>query len=117
MGIWKPYKIGQKNNKMSSIRVTLYEDEEVLVECDYLFNRTKIAMHISFNEDVWSHSFFKRMMSIYDGILNNFKKEGYTEIYGAPAMGNLKAKKLAKMFGFKDFFENDELYLMKMKIK
>jgi hypothetical protein len=101
---------------MSTIRVTLYEDEEVLVECDYLFNKTKVAMHISFNGDVWSHSFFKRMMYIYIGILNNFKKEGYTEIYGAPLKGNLKAKKLAQMFGFKDFFENNELYLMKMNI-
>ena len=101
---------------MLPIRVTLYEDEEVLVECDYLFNKTKVAMHITFNEDVWSHSFFKRMVYIYDDILNNFKTEGYREIYGAPPMGNLKAKKLAKMFGFKDFFENDELYLMKMEI-
>jgi hypothetical protein len=101
---------------MSSIRVTLYEDEDVLVECDYLLNRTKVAMHISFNEEVWSHSFFKRMVYIYVGILDNFKKEGYTEIYGAPLKGNLKAKKLAKMFGFKDFFENNDLYLMRMEI-
>lgn len=101
---------------MSSIRVTLYEDKDVLVECDYLFNRTKVAMHISFSEDVWSHSFFKKMLYIYEGIIQNFKNEGYIEIYGAPIKGNLKAKKLAKMFGFKDFFENNELYLMKMKI-
>jgi RimJ/RimL family protein N-acetyltransferase len=101
---------------MSTIRVTLYEDEEVLVECDYLFNRTKVAMHISFNEEVWSHSFFKRMKYLYIDILQNFKKEGYTEIYGAPLRDNLKAKKLAKMFGFKDFFENNELYLMRMEI-
>ncbi len=101
---------------MSTVRVTLYEDEEVLVECDYLFNKTKIAMHISFNEDVWSHSFFKRMTNIYDSILCNFKNEGYTEIYGAPLKGNLKARKLAMMFGFKDFFENNELYLMRMNI-
>jgi hypothetical protein len=102
---------------MTSIRVTLYEDEELLVECDYLFNRTKVAMHVSFNEETWSYSFFKRMLNIYDSILQNFKDEGYTEIYGAPVKGNLKAKKLAKMFGFKDFFENDELYLMRMEIK
>jgi len=102
---------------MTSIRVTLYEDEELLVECDYLFNRTKIAMHVSFNEEVWSYSFFKKMLNIYNSILQNFKDGGYTEIYGAPVKGNLKAKKLAKMFGFKDFFENDELYLMKMEIK
>jgi uncharacterized protein (UPF0216 family) len=57
------------------------------------------------------------MLDIYDSILQNFKNEGYTEIYGAPVRGNLKAKKLAKMFGFKDFFENDELYLMRMEIK
>jgi hypothetical protein len=101
---------------MSSIRVTLYEDEDVLVECDYLLNRTKVAMHISFNEEVWSHSFFKRMVYIYVGILDNFKKEGYTEIYGAPPKGNIKAKKLAQMFGFKDFFENNDLYLMRMEI-
>lgn len=101
---------------MSTIRVTLYEDEEVLVECDYLFNKTKIAMHISFNGDVWSHSFFKRMVDIYEGILQNFKNEGYNEIYGAPQKGNIKAKKLAQMFGFKDWFENNELYLMRMEI-
>jgi RimJ/RimL family protein N-acetyltransferase len=101
---------------MSTIRVTLYEDEEVLVECDYLFNRTKVAMHISFNEEVWSHSFFKRMKYLYIDILQNFKNEGYNEIYGAPLKGNLKAKKLAKMFGFKDFFENNDLYLMRMEI-
>jgi len=100
----------------SPIREIVYQDEEVLVECDYLFNKTKIAIHISFNEDVWSHSFFKRMMNIYDSILYNFKNEGYTEIYGAPLKGNLKAKKLAQMFGFKDFFENNELYLMRMNI-
>ena len=57
------------------------------------------------------------MLNIYNSILQNFKDEGYTEIYGAPVKGNLKAKKLAKMFGFKDFFENDELYLMRMEIK
>jgi hypothetical protein len=56
------------------------------------------------------------MVYIYVGILDNFKKEGYTEIYGAPLKGNLKAKKLAKMFGFKDFFENNDLYLMRMEI-
>ena len=51
---------------MTSIRVTLYKDEELLVECDYLFNRTKVAMHVSFNEKVWSYSFFKRMLNIYN---------------------------------------------------
>jgi hypothetical protein len=56
------------------------------------------------------------MMDIYVGILQNFKNEGYTEIYGAPVKGNLKAKKLAQMFGFKDFFENNDLYLMRMEI-
>jgi hypothetical protein len=56
------------------------------------------------------------MVYIYVGILDNFKKEGYTEIYGAPPKGNIKAKKLAQMFGFKDWFENNELYLMKMEI-
>jgi hypothetical protein len=56
------------------------------------------------------------MLNNYDGILQNFKKEGYTEIYGAPVKGNLKAKKLAQMFGFKDWFENNELYLMRMEI-
>ena len=101
---------------MTSIRVTLYKDEELLVECDYLFNRTKVAMHVSFNEEVWSYSFFKRMLNIYNSIIQNFKDEGYTEIYGAPVKGNLKAKKLAKMFGFKEFYENDTLYLMKMEI-
>jgi RimJ/RimL family protein N-acetyltransferase len=101
---------------MSTISFTIYEDEEVLVECDYLFNRTKVAMHISFNEEVWSHSFFKRMKYLYIDILQNFKNEGYNEIYGAPPNGNIKAKKLAQMFGFKDFFENNELYLMRMEI-
>ena len=101
---------------MLPIRVTLYEDKDVLVECDYLFNKSKIAMHITFDENIWSHSFFKRMMYIYVGILDNFKKEGYTEIYGAPLKGNLKAKKLAKMFGFKNYFENNDLYLMRMEI-
>jgi hypothetical protein len=56
------------------------------------------------------------MMDIYEGILQNFKNEGYNEIYGAPPKGNIKAKKLAQMFGFKDWFENNELYLMRMEI-
>jgi hypothetical protein len=56
------------------------------------------------------------MKYLYIDILQNFKNEGYNEIYGAPPNGNIKAKKLAKMFGFKDFFENNELYLMRMEI-
>ena len=93
---------------MSSVRVTLYEDKDVLVECDYLFNRSKVAMHVTFEGEVWSHCFLKKLLDIYKDILANFKKEGYTEIYGAPVKGNIKAKKLAKMFGFKDFFENND---------
>jgi uncharacterized protein (UPF0216 family) len=53
---------------------------------------------------------------MYKDIIDNFKKEGFTEIYAAPVKGNLKAKKLAKIFGFKEFYENDKLYLMKMEI-
>jgi hypothetical protein len=56
------------------------------------------------------------MKYLYIDILQNFKNEGYNEIYGAPPNGNIKAKKLAQMFGFKDFFENNELYLMRMEI-
>jgi hypothetical protein len=101
---------------MPSVRVTLYEDKDVLVECDYLFNRSKIAMHVTFEGEVWSHCFLKKLLDIYKGILDNFKKEGYTEIYGAPVKGNIKAKKLAKMFGFENYFENNDLYLMRMEI-
>ena len=81
---------------MSTIRVTLYEDEEVLVECDYLFNKTKVAMHISFNEDVWSHSFFKRMVYIYVDILNNFKLDHNDPNY--PTIDH----KISVYYGFKN---------------
>ena len=107
----------EPNDCLPSKRVKLYEDKDVLVECDYLFNRTKISMHVTFYEDVWSHCFLKKLLHIHKDIIDNFKKEGFTEIYGAPVKGNLKAKKLAKMFGFKEFYENDNLYLMKMEIK
>ena len=106
----------EPNDCLPSKRVKLYEDKDVLVECDYLFNRTKISMHVTFYGDVWSHCFLKKLLHIHKGIIDNFKKEGFTEIYGSPVKGNLKAKKLAKMFGFKEFYENDKLYLMKMEI-
>ena len=32
----------EPNDCLPSKRVKLYEDKDVLVECDYLFNRTKI---------------------------------------------------------------------------
>lgn len=98
------------------MRELIYQDDDILVECDYIVNRTKVSIHLTINSDVWSHSFMKRMLKIYEGIVDNFKKEGFTEIYGAPVKGNIKAKKLAKLFGFKDIYENDELYLMIMKI-
>ena len=100
----------------SPIREIVYQDDDILVECDYIVNNTKVSIHLTINGDMWTHTFFKKMVNIYKDIVNDFKDRGYTEIYGAPVKGNLKAKKLAKMFGFTDIYENDELYLMKMEI-
>ena len=42
------------------IRETLYQDEDVHFLCDYIFDRTKVAMHLNITPGAWSAGKFKK---------------------------------------------------------
>ncbi len=45
---------------MEDVRQTLYKDEDVEFLCDYLFDRTLIAMHLNITPGAWSAGKFKK---------------------------------------------------------
>ena len=99
------------------MRETLYRDKGVLLLCDYLFNRTKIALHLCIDPDVWSVGKLKEYRSIFDNkILPELKAQGYNEVYATPFENDLKAQKLIRMFGLQQYGCNMGLVLMKREI-
>jgi hypothetical protein len=98
---------------MPPVREKLYEDTDIEVLCDYMLNRTKVALHLTFKEGAWTPSKFKRYQQIFKGILENFKDKKYTEVYATPFENDVKAQKLITMFGFKEFARSGGFVLMK----
>ena len=101
------------------MRETLYKDEEVVFLCDYLFHRTKVALHLNIAEGAWSPSKFKRYRSIFTNIVApGLKTEGYNEVYATPFENDIKARKLIKMFGLYEYGRSKThgLVLMKREI-
>ena len=99
------------------MREVLYRDCSGYVSCDFLFNRTKVALHLYLNPDQWSVEKFKKYRSIFDNtILPELKARGYNEVYATPFENDLKAQKLIKMFGLRQYNCNMGLVLMKREI-
>jgi len=99
------------------MRETLYKDEEVCFLCDYLFHRTKVALHLNIAPGAWSPSKFKRYRSIFTNtVAPGLKIEGYNEVYATPFENDVKARKLIKMFGLHEYGQNHGLVLMKREI-
>jgi hypothetical protein len=99
------------------MRETLYKDDEVCFLCDYLFKRTKVALHLNIAPGAWSPSKFKRYHSIFINIVApGLKAEGFDEVYATPFENDVKARKLIKMFGLHQYGLNKGLVLMKREI-
>ena len=99
------------------MRETLYKDDEVVFLCDYLFGRTKVALHLNIAPGVWSPSAFKRFYSIFiNKIAPSLKAEGFDEVYATPFENDIKARKLIKMFGLHEYGQSHGLVLMKREI-
>jgi hypothetical protein len=101
---------------MTATRETLYKDGDVEVLGDYLFNRTKIALHMNLTHGSWTPSKFKRYKQIFQGLLANFRDKRYTEVYATPFENDVKAQKLIAMFGFSEFDRKQGLVLMKREV-
>ena len=97
-------------------RETIYQDTDIEVLCDYLFDGTKISLHLNFNEGAWTPSKFKRYKQIFQGMLVNFRDKRYTEVYATPFENDVKARKLIAMFGLHEYGQNMGLVLMKKEI-
>jgi hypothetical protein len=97
-------------------RETLYQDADVELLCDYLFNRTKITLHLNFNDGAWTPTKFKRYKQIFQRLLANFRDKRYTEVYATPFENDVKAQKLIALFGFKEFDRKQGLVLMKREV-
>ena len=101
---------------MPPVREKIYEDADVELLCDYLFDRTKIALHLNLNEGAWTPSKFKRYKHIFQGLLANFRDKRYTEVYATPFENDVKAQKLITLFGFKEFDRQQGFVLMKREV-
>jgi inorganic triphosphatase YgiF len=101
---------------MTPTRETLYQDSDVELMVDYLFNRTKIALHLNLNDGSWTPSKFKRYKQIFQGLLANFRDKRYAEVYATPFENDVKAQKLIALFGFKEFDRKQGLVLMKREV-
>ena len=97
-------------------RETLYKDADVEVLGDYLFNRTKIALHMNLSEGSWTPAKFKRYKQIFQGLLANFRDKRYTEVYATPFENDVKAQKFIALFGFMEFDRKQGLVLMKREV-
>ena len=99
------------------MRETLYKDDEVVFLCDYLFHRTKVALHLNIAPGAWSPSKFKRFHSIFiNTVAPGLREEGFKEVYATPFENDIKAQKLIKMFGLWEYGRNMGLVLMKREI-
>jgi hypothetical protein len=101
---------------MSSFREIVYEDKDICVNCDYLFNKDKIVLHLDIEDGKWSHSKYKELKGIFEILKERFRKEGYSEIYGVPTKDDDRAKKLILMFGFEEICKSNGLIIMRIKI-
>lgn len=98
---------------MSPLREIVYEDEDVVVFCDYLLQRTKAALHLTFKRAAWTHNKFKKYCVLFDGLLLSLKEKNYAQVYATPFENDIKAQKLIAMFGFKEFDRQHGFVLMK----
>ena len=101
---------------MPPVREKIYEDADAVVLCDYLFDRTKISLHLNFSPGAWTPSKFKRYQIIFQKMLSDFRDKRYTEVYALPFENDIKAQKLITMFGFKEFDRRHGLVLMKREV-
>ena len=101
---------------MPPVREKIYEDSDIRVLCDYLLDRTKISLHLTFNTGAWTPSKFKRYKQIFKGMLLDFRDKRYTEVYATPFENDVKAQKLIAMFGFKEFDRRRGFVLMKCEV-
>lgn len=99
------------------MRETLYQDNDVRFSCDYIINKTKVAMHLSIVPGAWSASKFKRYRAIFfQRIVPYLKDKKYGEVYATPFENDIKAQKLIEMFGLKEFDRKSGHVLMKREI-
>ena len=102
---------------MKTVRETLYQDSDVHFLCDYIFDRTKVAMHLNITPGAWSAGKFKKYNSIFvDKIVPFLKSRNYNEVYATPFENDIKAQKLIKMFGLYQYGQSMGLVLMKKEI-
>jgi len=99
-----------------SVREKIYEDSNGEVLCDYLFDRTKISLHLNFKPGAWSPSKFRQYKKIFQKMLLDFRDKSYTEVYALPFENDVKAQKLIAMFGFKEFDRRRGFVLMKREV-
>jgi deoxyadenosine/deoxycytidine kinase len=100
----------------AQVREKIYEDTDIEVLCDYLFEGKKISLHLNFNPGAWTPSKFKRYQKIFQKMLSDFKDKRYTEVYATPFENDVKAQKLIAMFGFKEFDRRQGFVLMKCEV-
>lgn len=99
---------------MPPVREKIYEDADARVLCDYILNRTKVTLHLNFNEGAWTPSKFKRYKGIFaEQILPFLRDKSYKEVYATPFENDVKAQKLIAMFGFKELTRKLGLVVMK----
>ena len=99
------------------MRETLYQDEDVHFLCDYVVNKTKVAMHLNIAQGAWSPSKFKRYRTIFfQQVVPYLKDKKYGEVYATPFENDIKAQKLIKMFGLTEFDRKSGYVLMKREI-
>lgn len=102
---------------MTPIRETLYRDDDVHFLCDYISNRTKVAMHLNITSGAWSPARFKRYRAIFFTLVVPYLKDKqYGEVYATPFENDVKAQKLIMMFGLKEFDRKSGHVLMKREI-
>lgn len=102
---------------MTPVRETLYQDNEVHFLCDYIINKTKVAMHLNITPGAWSPSRFKRYKAIFfEQVVPYLKDKQYGEVYATPFENDVKAQKLIVMFGLKEFDRKSGCVLMKREI-
>jgi hypothetical protein len=99
---------------MQPVREKLYEDADIRVSCDHLWNKTIAALHLHFNPGAWTPNKFKRYKSILaEQILPFLRDKSYKEVYATPFENDVKAQKLIAMFGFKELSRKQGLVVMK----
>ena len=101
---------------MMEARETLYKDEDVCFLCDHLRDIGKVALHLNITPGAWSPSKFKKYHSIFVNKIVPYLKPYYDEVYATPFENDIKAQKLIKMFGLRQYNCSMGLVLMKREI-